>query len=79
MDAITTVRDFIARNPAAADTEVLDRLLQALQQGQEFDLQRLYELDLNSFDLAIDVLNAWRLQRYYRGGAVVAGAAPHGH
>lgn len=79
MDAITTVRDFIARNPAAADAEVLDRLLQALQQGQEFDLHRLYELNLTSFDLAIDVLNAWRLQRYYRGGAVVAGAAPHGH
>lgn len=79
MDAITTVQDFIARNPAAADAEVLDRLLQALQQGQEFDLHRLYELNLTSFDLAIDVLNAWRLQRYYRGGAVVAGAAPHGH
>lgn len=79
MDAIKTAEDFIARNPTATDAEVLGRLLRSLQQGQEFDVHRLYELNLTSFDLAVDVLNAWRLQRYYRGGAVAAGAAARGH
>lgn len=79
MDAIITAEHYIASNPGATDAGVLRALLEALQDGNPFDLQRLYELNLSSFDLAVEVLNAWRLQRYYRGGALVAGAVSSGH
>jgi hypothetical protein len=74
MDAITQVEDFVLRHPTSADAGVLGQLLRSLQDGLDFDVQKLYGLSLSNFDLAIDMLNAWRLQRYYRGGAIMAGA-----
>jgi len=38
-----------------------------------------YELNLSNFDLAVEVLDAWRLQRYVRGDAVPAIARLGGH
>ncbi|MBK6005473.1 hypothetical protein JJB11_05165 [Ramlibacter ginsenosidimutans] len=72
MDAINAAEAFIASNPTATESAVLRKLLQALQEDSAFDLHSLYELNLASFDLAIDVMNAWRLQRYVRGRVVVA-------
>jgi hypothetical protein len=72
MDAIDAAEAFIAGNPSAIESAVLRKLLQALQEGSAFDLHSLYELNLSSFDLAIEVMNAWRLQRYVRGRVVVA-------
>lgn len=74
MDAIATAEHYIESQPSANDAEVFRSLLNALQQGLPFDLQRLYALSLTNFELAVEVLNAWRLQRYYRGGAVTAAA-----
>lgn len=79
MDAITQAEDFVLRHPTSADAGVLGQLLRSLQDGQDFDVQKLYDLSLMNFDLAIEVLNDWRLQRYYRGGAIVAGATMLGH
>ena len=74
-DAIEVAEQFIQAHPLSPDAAVLARFLHALRTGDCCDVQDLYELNLNAFDLAMDVLSAWRLQRYYRGGAVMAGAA----
>lgn len=78
MDAFNAAEDFITRHPAASDAAVLRDLLHALRHRKGFDVHKLYELNLGDFDLALEVLNAWRLQRYYRGDAVVAAAETAG-
>lgn len=72
MDAIDAAEHFIAENPSATESAVFRKLLQSLQEGSPFDLHSLYELNLSSFDLAIEVMNAWRLQRYVRGRVAFA-------
>ncbi|MDE2607893.1 MAG: hypothetical protein KGL68_18445 [Burkholderiales bacterium] len=74
MDAITLAEEFIASHPTSGDAELLSQLLRSLQRGCDFDVNALYTLNLDTFELAIEVLNEWRLQRYYRGSAVAAAA-----
>lgn len=79
MDALELAEHFIADSPLDPDAGVLNRLLHALRADQTFCLQDLYELRLSSFELALEVMGAWRLQRYYRGEAVTAAAGSGRH
>ena len=65
MNAIKEVRKFILRNPGAPSSQVLARLAAALAEEREFQLGDLYELDREAFDLAIELMKDWRLDRYY--------------
>ena len=69
MNAIKRARRFIERNPNARPAVVLSQLVLALESDRSFELAALYELDLEMFDLAIDILKEWRLDRYYAGKA----------
>ncbi len=69
MNAIKRTRKLIEANPASASAKTLARLVRALESDEKFDLGDLYELGFNEFDLAIDVLKEWRLDRYYMGKA----------
>lgn len=79
MDALELVDDFVASHPLDPDATVMARLVNALRDGASFDVQDLYELRVNSFELAMSLLADWRLQRYYRGNAVPAAAVALGH
>lgn len=79
VDPVAAAEAFIVEHPTATDSDILRKLLAALQEETPFDLRVLYELNLSTFDLAMEVLNAWRLQRYVRGGAVVAMARLGSH
>lgn len=70
MNAIKEARRYIERRPPedpAART--LAALVLALETDRGFDLSSLYALDYKSFDMAIEVLRDWRLDRYYAGKA----------
>ena len=69
MNAIKRARRFIEQQPDDASAVVLSRLVLALESEHSFELSTLYELDLEMFDLAIDILKEWRLDRYYAGKA----------
>ena len=49
--------------PAAS--RELSRLLEALKEEREFPLSSLYEIDYEAFELAVEVLRDWRIDRYY--------------
>nr|WP_315430114.1 hypothetical protein [uncultured Albidiferax sp.] len=67
MNAIKQAQRFISRNPGHEDTKTLTQLVLSLESHDAFPLEELYQLDLEQFDLALDILKEWRLERYYAG------------
>jgi hypothetical protein len=69
MDALKKAQEFIAREHSHPDAVIMATLIQALQDEGSFDLGSLYRLAIDRFDLALQLLEDWRLQRYYLGSA----------
>lgn len=67
MHAIKKARKFISDHPEKPDAKTLAKLAVALQANEAFPLNELYEMKLETFDLAVEVLKDWRLDRYYSG------------
>jgi hypothetical protein len=65
MNAIKKVRRYLIRNSDAPSSQVLRRLTTALGEEREFPIFELYEMDLEAFELAVELLQDWRLDRYY--------------
>ena len=65
MNAIKRVRQFLLEYPESVSAQGLARLTEALAEETDFPLGTLYELNAEAFDLAIDLLRDWRLDRYY--------------
>jgi len=65
MIAIKKARKLIATDPNAPIAQTLAKLVLALETKDSFPLHELYELDRKRFDLALDILAEWRLDRYY--------------
>lgn len=65
MNAIKKVRMYMQKNPKSREAKVLGRLAAALAEEQTFPLAELYSLDLDAFELALELMADWRLDRYY--------------
>ncbi len=65
MNAIKKVRKHLAANPHSESSRVLGKLVIALGEETPFNLAELYELDYETFALALELLKDWRLDRYY--------------
>lgn len=69
MNAIKTARKLIAADPDSEAARALASLVLALESEAVFDIHRIYTLDHAVFELAIDILTEWRIDRYYAGKA----------
>ncbi|MDO8778479.1 MAG: hypothetical protein Q7K57_59145 [Burkholderiaceae bacterium] len=69
MRAIKEVRKFIEKNPSNPSARTLSRLVLALESDAEFAISEIYLLDFDRFNLALRILDEWRLDRYYAGKA----------
>lgn len=69
MNANKKARRFIANSPHTEEAATLARLVLALESEDKFGLSDFYRLDYDSFDLAIEILREWRLDRHYMGKA----------
>lgn len=65
MNAIKQVRKYLQTNPGSPSALTLTRLAAALGEESEFALGELYKLEAEAFDLAIELMKDWRLDRYY--------------
>lgn len=65
VNAIKEVRKYILQHPTTASAQILARLTAAVAEETAFPLSDLYKLDRDAFDLAIELLQDWRLDRYY--------------
>ena len=71
-DPIAHAKRVISADPDAPTSATLRRLMQALVSEGSFELGELYALSSFDFELAMQVLASWRLQRYCRKGAADA-------
>lgn len=67
MHSIKKARKFIAKEPSNPNAQILARLVLSLESDTPFALKDLYETDFDTFQLALAVLEDWRLDRYYAG------------
>ncbi|MES2840074.1 MAG: hypothetical protein V4794_07335 [Pseudomonadota bacterium] len=65
MLAVKKVRKLIHTNPESPSAKVLSALVIALESNQAFPLNQLYTLNYAQFELALEILSEWRLDRYY--------------
>lgn len=65
MLAVKKARKLIQSNPESEGAKVLSELVIALESDQAFPLSRLYTLNFSQFELALEILSEWRLDRYY--------------
>jgi hypothetical protein len=65
MNAIKIARQQIERDPESESSRALVRLVLALQSETSFDVTCLYKLDYETFELALSILEEWRLDHYY--------------
>ena len=69
MRAIKKVRQLIAHEPLNPTAQIFARLISSLVDEVDFSLKDLYELSSSDFELAMEILQEWRLDRYYMGKA----------
>jgi hypothetical protein len=69
MRAIKKVRQVIEQNPQEQTAQIFSRLILSLVEEEDFAVKDLYLLDSSDFQLAMDILQEWRLYRYYMGKA----------
>lgn len=67
MNAIKRARKAIEYRPDEPSSQALASLVLALEKEGNFNLAMLYALDLENFELALEVLRDWRIDRYYMG------------
>lgn len=65
MRALKKARKLIEKFPASPAAVTLSSLVVALESETPFALAELYKLDYDDFQLALELLSEWRLDRYY--------------
>jgi flagellar biosynthesis/type III secretory pathway protein FliH len=69
MRAIKEARHLIEKAPDDESSQILSRLVLALENEVNFAISDIYKLNRNQFELALNILQEWRLERYYSGKA----------
>lgn len=71
MRTIKEARILIQSDPLSPEAHVLANLVTALESEHNFSIKDLYTLNEKHFDMALQILSDWRLDRYYMGKAKI--------
>jgi flagellar biosynthesis/type III secretory pathway protein FliH len=77
MRAIKEARHLIEKSPHDESAQILARLVLALETEVNFAIADIYKLNRKDFELALNILQEWRLDRYYAGKARLFDTAVH--
>lgn len=69
MRAIKKARKIIEKDPSSETALALTSLILSLETDADFSLKKMYSLSMNDFELMLEVMSDWRLDRYYEGKA----------
>jgi hypothetical protein len=75
MRAIKKAEKIIEKDITAPFAKILTHLILSLESNDDFHIKDLYELSPEEFDLAIEVLKEWRIDRHYMGKSKTFAAA----
>lgn len=78
MQAIKKARKIIEKDISKPFAQLLSKLLVALESEENFQLRQLYELNPSEFDLVIEILKEWRIDRHYMSKSKTFAAAFYG-
>jgi hypothetical protein len=62
-NAVRNIARFIKRNPESEEASVLWELCKALESDSAYELSRLFDLGLKPFEMAVSLLDEWRIDR----------------
>jgi hypothetical protein len=79
MLAIKKARKFIQSNPNDPASQFISSLVLALESNGEISVAQLYKLDYQNFQLALEILSEWRLDRYYASKLRLLDASTQAH
>jgi hypothetical protein len=67
MNSNKAARRLLKSEPTSEASKTIAGLVLALQSedGIDFKIASLYSLDLKTFEVAMEILHDWRLERYY--------------
>jgi len=65
MLAIKKARKLIEADPSDPAAQIIAALVLALESETSISVSQLYKLDDKRFELALEILNEWRLDRHY--------------
>jgi hypothetical protein len=77
MRAIHKAQKIIESGLDSKEGKTLQELVLALESGQPFALEKIYELEYKNFEIALAVLAQWRLDRHYASKFRLISAAVH--
>lgn len=79
MYALQQLNNYLQQTASPDTRQHLGEFIDALKAEREFPLTRLFEVDYNAFEMAVEVLREWRIDRYYAGDpARLEGWLPEG-
>ena len=78
MQAIKKARKIIEKDMSKPFAQLLSKLIVALESEENFQLRQLYELNPSEFDLVIEILKEWRIDRHYMSKSKTFAAAFYG-
>ena len=79
MRAIKQAKKLIENNQNSSIVKTFSKLILSLESDIEFSVKDLYALDTAEFELAIEVLKDWRIDRFYIGKAKAFDMSTHAH
>ncbi|MBX9936453.1 MAG: hypothetical protein K2Y10_07645 [Burkholderiaceae bacterium] len=75
MIAIKKAQKIIQREIDSVAASIFSELVLSLEKDTHFNLHRLYELDYKNFEVAVEIIKEWRLDRYYASKVKILASA----
>ena len=67
MLAIKKARKMIESDPKSSTSQTFAEFILALENETPYQLRALYDLSGDDFKICMEILNEWRIDRYYAG------------
>ena len=77
MRAIKRAKKIIEKSPDSFVALTFSKLILSLETDITFPMKDLYKLNVEDFELALDLLRDWRIDRFYIGKAKAFDIATH--
>jgi hypothetical protein len=78
MHAIKKARKIIEKDASKPFAKVLSKLILSLETEENFQIKQIYDLSHTEFDLIIEIIKEWRIDRHYMGKSKTFAAAFYG-